>query len=144
MKEYNNVPLDGKPMKITLISSKETGPERTMSSLLSTRIGFAPVQQTHELNQPCGQDEQRNSFGGGRGAGGPGGRGEGGHGGRGAGGRREGAAGGPSRRGAGGRGTRGGPHVGRSGEVARKALTKEGLDAELDAYISKMNTNNNN
>jgi len=120
MKQYNNVPLDGKPMKITLIGGEEARPERTMSS----RIGPAPVRQAREIYQPRGGygNTQRSSF---VGRGGGGGRGAGGRGGR----------------GAGGRGGRGGSRGARGGGDDRKAPTKEDLDAQLDAYNSKMETN---
>jgi len=170
MKQYNNVPLDGKPMKITLIGGEEARPEKTMSS----RIGSAPGRQTCELYQPPRRGhgvEQRTSFlgrGGGRGAGvrvgkdsaggiagkdagRPGGRGAGGPGGRRAGGRGVKGAGGRGSQGAGGRGSKGarGPSgnggsrgARSSGGDARKAPpTKEVLDAQLDAYKSRMETN---
>ena len=112
MKQYNDVPLDGKPMKITLVGGEEQRPERTLSS----RIGPAPVRPSREIYQPRGgySDGRPYSFGG-RG----GGRGAGGRGGRGA--------------------SRGGR--GRGGDSARKVVSKEDLDAQLDAYTSKMDTN---
>jgi len=153
MKQYNNVPLDGKPMKITLIGGEEARPERTMS----IRIGPAPVRQARELFQPPRRGhgiEQRNSFvgrGGGRGAGGRGGKGAaGGSAGkdaRGPSGKRAGGRGGKGPGGRGGKGAgdpiiNGGSRGARSGRGdARKAPTKEDLDAQLDAYKSRTGTN---
>lgn len=107
-KQYNNVPLDGKPMTITIVGGEEVRPKRTMSS----RIG--PVRQPLEIYQPRGGfrgGASRNSFSSRGGAGG---------------------------RGTGGRGGRDGPRGGRTGgDNLRKPMSKEELDAQLDDYNSK-------
>jgi len=105
MKQYNNVPLDGQPMKIVMVGGPE--PARPLSS----RIGPAPSRQPYQAPRSRGFAPQRNSF---RGSGGAG----------------------RGRRGGGFRGGRGGGG-GRGGE-RKEALSKEELDAQLDAYTSKM------
>lgn len=98
MKQYNNVPLDGRPMKIQLV-----GETAAATPTLSQRVGGT--------NNRGGR-----SFGGtARGRSGFGGRSRGG-------------------RGGGGRGGRGG----RGAKTAPPS--KEDLDAQLDAYNAKMDT----
>lgn len=104
MKQYNNVPLDGRPMNIQLIGASES--------------------KSFE-----GGSFNRNRIGAKRGGGGGGGRGFGGGNRRGGGG-----GGGGGFRGRGGRGGRG------RGGGNKKPRTAEELDAELDAYNSKMDT----
>lgn len=96
MKQYNNVPLDGRPMNIQLIGATDSP---------SSRIGSV-----------------RNSSSGGGGGGGGRGRGGG------------------NRFGGRGRGGRGGRGRGGGGGGNKKTPTLEELDAELDAYNSKMDT----
>lgn len=99
MKQYNNVPLDGRAMNIQLVGATDTAPNRRPS----TGVGF-------------------NSRGGS--------------------GRRGGGGSGGSftpRRGGGGRG-RGGRGRGRGGRSELKTPTLEELNAQLDAYNSKMDT----
>jgi len=109
MKQYNNVPLDGQPMKIVLV-----GDVQPVKSGLSGRIGVAPAQQFRGF-RPRGSP---------RGGGGRGGF--------------------QQRRGNFARGARrgnfrGGSQRGRGGRGGQKpALSKEALDAQLDAYNSKM------
>ncbi|GAB1600526.1 THO complex subunit 4-like isoform X2 [Argonauta hians] len=98
MKQYNNVPLDGRAMNIQLVGATSEGPNRLGLSGLSNR-------------RPA-----YNSGGGGLGGGG---------------------GGGGSMRGRGrGRGGRG-----RGGATIRKTPTAEELDAQLDAYNARMDTN---
>ena len=114
MKQYNNVPLDGQPMKIVLVG----GPEAARPAM-SGRIGPAPPRDNYRPRGGVGggyRPPQRQSFGRGGGGGGAG-RGRGG-----------------ARGGGGGRGG------GRGGAGKRSALSKEELDAQLDAYNSKMET----
>ncbi|XP_076074541.1 THO complex subunit 4-like [Mytilus galloprovincialis] len=110
MKQYNNVPLDGRPMNIQLIGPTDSG---------------------------SGDGFNRSRLGVSRGGGGGGGRG----GGRGfsRGGRRGGGGGGGSGGGGGGGGFRGRGGRGRGGGN-KKPRTAEELDAELEAYNSKMET----
>ena len=105
MKQYNNVPLDGRAMNIQLIGASDSGPSDGFNK---NRLGGSR---------------------GGRGGGGGGGRGFGGNNRRGGSG-----GGGGGFRGRGGRGGRG------RGGSNRKPRTAEELDAELDAYNSKMDT----
>ncbi|KAH7949932.1 hypothetical protein HPB49_017141 [Dermacentor silvarum] len=92
MKQYNGVPLDGRPMNIQLVTSAIGAAALSPAS----RLGYAAT-------------------GGGGGGGAPSQRPRGGFRGRGR-----------------GRGGRGG------GNVQRKVPTAEELDAELDAYVNKM------
>lgn len=94
MKQYNGVPLDGRPMNIQLVTSALT------AAVLSTasRLGYAAT------------------GGGGGGGGGAG----------------------TSQRPRGGFRGRGRGRGGRGGAVQRKVPTAEELDAELDAYVNKM------
>jgi len=105
MKQYNNVPLDGRAMSIQLVGATEAVPSRRPASGAGAGgAGFSP----------------RGNSRGGRGGGFS--RGRGGSGGA---------------RGRGGRGGRGG---GRGGRTQTKTPTLEELNAELDAYNSKMET----
>ena len=127
MKQYNDVPLDGKPMKITLVGGEGQRTERTLSSRVGTAPVPASVRPSRETYQPRGEYRVRrsNSFGG---RGGGRGRRDG---------DRKGIDGGRS---AGGRGTsRGGR--GKGGDATRKAVSKDDLDAQLDAYISRKDAN---
>lgn len=106
LKQYNNVPLDGRPMSIQLIGAESASPARF------SRGGGGGGGGAQRFGG--GQRRSSNGFGGGRGRGG--GRG--------------------SSRGSRGRGGRGG---GRGGSN-KKSLTAEELDAQLDAYNAKMDT----
>ncbi|XP_003745887.1 aly/REF export factor 2 [Galendromus occidentalis] len=102
MKQYNDVPLDGRPMKIEIVIDKPVAGGK----VLAGRIGKKPA-------APVRPQAQRPQRGGGR----------------------------PGRQGA-GRGGRGGAAgAGAKRAPAKKTPTKEQLDAELDAYVSKMDTN---
>ncbi|XP_052791024.1 THO complex subunit 4-like [Mya arenaria] len=104
LKQYNNVPLDGRPMSIQLIGASE-------SILSGGSVGGGG-----------GSQGQRFRGGGGRGGGGQ---------------RRSNGFG----SGRGGRGGgRGRGRGGRGGGGDRKPLTAEELDAQLDAYNAKMET----
>ncbi|XP_060081764.1 THO complex subunit 4-like [Ylistrum balloti] len=98
MKQYNNVPLDGRQMSIQLIGASEAG--------------AVPMSNRINMNQRTGGGGAQRSRGSGRSFGG--GRGRGGN--------------------RGGRGGRGG------GRENKKTPTAAELDAELDAYNSKMET----
>lgn len=101
LKQYNNVPLDGRPMNIQLIGAETASPV--------SRIGRGGGGGGQRFGGGRGGQQRRPSgFGGGRGRGG-GGRGRGGRGG------------------------------GRGGS-SKKTLTAEELDAQLDAYNAKMDT----
>lgn len=99
MKQYNNVPLDGRPMNIQLIGSE--------SQSVSNRIGGGAGGGGQRFRGGSGRGGQRrsNGFSPGRGSGR--GRGRGGRGGRGR---------------------------------DKKTMTAEELDAQLDAYNAKMET----
>jgi THO complex subunit 4 len=99
MKQYNNVPLDGRPMNIQL-------------------VGATVSQDTQRFSS--GNRSFGSSFGGS-----PRGRQQ---------------SGGFRGRGK-GRGSGRGGNRGRGGNQNRKALTAEELDAQLDAYNAKMDTN---
>lgn len=112
LKQYNGVPLDGRPMKIEIVGGTEPPRPAGGNKILSGRIGKKPSPTVNRA---------RPTRGGGRGMNPR-----------------------PSR---GGRfnNSRGGPGGGRGGGkprgAAKKPPTKEELDAQLDAYNSKMDTN---
>ncbi|CAE1257005.1 THOC4 [Acanthosepion pharaonis] len=103
MKQYNNVPLDGRAMNIQLVGAAATDG--------TNRLGIS------------GLSNRRAAYGGGGGGVNVGGGNSGGNRGRG--------------RGRGGRGRGGGG----SGGQTRKTPTAEELDAQLDAYNARMDTN---
>jgi len=100
MKQYNDVPLDGRPMKIEIVGDKPA--VAVGGKVLAGRIGKKPA----PVARPQTQRSPRVSGRGGRAGAARGGRG-----------------GGPKR------------------APPKKTPTKEQLDAELDAYVSKMDTN---
>jgi len=115
LKQYNNVPLDGRPMKIQLV---EDGQAAAAASRPSSGQTFSRGASARGAFNTRGRSS-RGAFGRGSSIRGASARGTGGN--RGA------ARGGL--RGRGGRGGRGGKP---------KVLTKDQLDAQLDAYNSKM------
>ncbi|XP_060552800.1 THO complex subunit 4-like [Ruditapes philippinarum] len=114
LKQYNNVPLDGRPMSIQLIGAESMSPaSRLGRGATGGGGGGGGGGQRFTSGGGRGGQRRSNGFSGGRGRGG-GGRGSRGRGGRG-----------------GGRG---------GGAANKKSLTAEELDAQLDAYNAKMDT----
>jgi len=103
MKQYNDVPLDGRPMKIEIVGDKPVA--AAGGKVLAGRIGKKPAAPA----RPQTQRPQRTGGRGGRQGGGRGARG-------------------------------GGTGAGAKRAPPKKTPTKEELDAELDAYVSKMDT----
>lgn len=107
LKQYNNVPLDGRPMNIQLIGATEGGLGGALGGRVGERRGGTAGGQRFGGGTRGGGQRRSNGFSGGRGRGGR------------------------------GRGSRGGR--GRGGGD-KKSLTAEELDAQLDAYNAKMDT----
>lgn len=127
MKQYDNVPLDGKAMKIQLVGG-ETNQSAPVAVSIKSRMG--PPNVVRESQGGGTGFRQRRQRGGGGGN-------SGGSGGGGGNFRRSSGTGGMRR---GGRTTRGGGRGrgGRGGFTKKSPKTAEELDAELDAYNSQM------
>jgi len=114
LKQYNGVPLDGRPMKIQLVTPPgQTGEQSSVQrSPVGGRVGA-------QNRTGGGNRNQSGGGGGGRGRGGSG----------------------PSRGGRGGGRGRGAGGAGRAaGGSPTKKPTAEELDADLDTYLAKMDT----